>query len=149
MRETQPKTRAEAARQTQQLLRQMIVGCRARLDEELKPHGCTLSQVRVLHEIQQNPGVSGATIARACGITPQSAQAMLVRAVERGWATRTTSHANERLVTARLTKAGERLLASAQEIKAEMEAKLWAGVSLSELRQMNAILARGRANLDL
>ena len=144
----QAKTRADAGRQTNQLLRGIIIAFRARMDEELKPQGCTLAQVRVLHEIQQNPGVSGAGIARACGVTPQSAQAMLVRAVERGWATRTKSAGNERLVTAKLTRAGERLLAASQEVKSRMEAEAWAGVPLAELRQMNAILARGLANVE-
>ncbi len=148
MDELRPRSRLEATRQTQNLLRKLIVGSRARLDEELKPHRCTHSQLRVLYEIRQHPGVSGATIARACGMTPQSAQAILVRAVERGWATRAKGADNERLVTARLTKAGERLLANAQQIKSGMEAEVWAGIPLAELRQMNAILARALANLE-
>ena len=104
--------------------------------------------MRVLHEIQQNPGVSGATIARACGVTPQSAQAMLVRAVERGWVTRGKVADNDRLLTARLTRAGQRLLASSDAIKTRMEAEVWAGVPLADLRRMNAILARALANLE-
>ena len=135
-------------RQTHQLVRAMINGFKARLDEELKPHHVTLSQLRVLHEIRQNPGGSGASVARACGVTPQSAQAILVRAAERGWVIRGKGEDNERLVTAQLSKAGERLLLRAGEIKTRIEAEVWAGVPLTELRRMNAILARGLSNLE-
>ena len=148
MEDFRPGTRVDATRQIQNLLRKLILGFRARLDEELKPHQCTHSQLRVLYEVQQHPGVSGASIARACGITPQSAQAILVRAVERGWATRAKGAENERLMTARLTRAGEQLLATAQQIKSRMEAEVWAGIPLTELRQMNAILTRALTNLE-
>ncbi len=144
----QPRTRQETAQQTSQLLRQIILAFRAHMDEQLKPQHCTLSQLRVLHEIGENPGVSSATIARACAVTPQSAQAMLVRVVERGWATRSKGASNERLVTTQLTRAGERLLARSQAIKSRMESDLWAGISLADLRRMNAILALGLSNLE-
>ncbi len=144
----QPRTRIETLQQTSKLMRQMINGLRARMDEELKPQHCTLSQLRVLYEVQQNPGVSSASVARACDMTPQSAQAILVRAVERGWARRTKSPENERLVTTQLTRAGERLLQHAKEIKAGIDAEIWAGIPLADLRQINATVARALSNLE-
>ncbi len=144
----QPRTRHETLQQTSKLMRRMINGLRARMDDELKPQQCTLAQLRVLYEIQQNPGVSSASIARACDVTPQSAQAMLVRAVERGWARRTKSPDNERLVMAELTRAGERLLETSKAIKSRIELEIWADVPLAELRHMNAAVAKALANLE-
>ena len=144
----QPRSRQDTLQQTSKLMRRMINGLRTRMDEELKPQQCTLSQLRMLYEIQQNPGVSSASIARACDVTPQSAQTMLVRAVERGWARRTKSPTNDRLVTAELTRAGERLLDIAKTIKSRIEAEIWADVPLAELRAMNAAVAKALANLE-
>lgn len=143
-----PRTRQQATEQTHKLLRRMMLGLRARMDEELKPSHCTLAQLRVLYELQQNPGASGASVARACEMTPQSAQAMLARVVRLGWAARGKDAGNGRVVTAKLTRSGEHLLAHARATKARIEAEIWAGVPLADLRDLNAILGRGLANLE-
>jgi DNA-binding MarR family transcriptional regulator len=98
------------ARRMGKLMRRMLVGFKARLDEELKDHAVTTAQLRFLYEVRERPGGSGAQMARACFVTPQSAQAMLTRAVERGWIVRGKDPENERLVTLRLTPAGRKLL---------------------------------------
>ena len=144
----QPRTRVQTLQQTSKLMRQMINALRTRMDDELKPRRCTLSQLRVLYEVQQNPGISSAGIARACFITPQSAQAILVGAVTRGWARRIKSPENDRLVLTELTRTGERLLEHAKEIKSRIDAEVWVGISLADVRQMNATVARALANLE-
>jgi DNA-binding MarR family transcriptional regulator len=67
--------------------------------------------------------------------------------VERGWVVRGTDDENHRLVTARLTPAGERLLAYADGVLAQLSAEVWSGISLAELREMNAVIERGLENL--
>ena len=136
------------ARRTHKLIRRALLGFRARLDDDLRPANVTGAQLRVLYEVKLNPGITGAQLARACSVTPQSAQAMMVRAVEHGWVVRGKDPENERLVTARLTHEGERLLAEADRVMKRIEAEVWAGVSLDELRTLNALLERGLANLD-
>jgi len=145
-----PETRrARETRRGVTLMRRVLLGFKARLDDELRDRHVTSAQLRFLHEVQQRPGGSNAQIARACYMTPQSAQAMLVRAVEQGWVVRGKSAENGKLVTVRLTSAGERLLAYADVVLAELEAEVWQGVSLTELRGMNATLERGLRNLDV
>ncbi len=129
------------------LMRRVLLGLKARLDEELRASHVSTAQLRLLMEVKEHPGSSGATMARACFVTPQSAQAMLVRAVDHGWVVRGKDAENDRLVTARLTPAGERLLAHADAVLAKLEAETWAGVTMQELRGMNEILERGLANL--
>jgi len=98
--------------------------------------------------VKERPGSSNAQMARACFVTPQSAQAMLVRAVQHGWVVRGKNSENDKLVTVRLTQAGERLLAYADKVLAQLEAEVWTGVGVAELRSMNATLERGLVNLE-
>lgn len=140
--------RALETRRSVKLIRRMLLGFRARLDEDLRPRKVTTAQLRFLREVQERPGGSGAEMARACSVTPQSAQAMMARAVEHGWVVRGKDPRNERVVTARLTRTGERLLAYADEVMMRLEAEVWAGVGVSELRAMNELLERGLLNLE-
>ncbi len=137
----------DAARRMGKLMRQVMVSFKARLDEELKDHHVTTAQLRLLYEVRERPGGSGAQMARACLVTPQSAQSMLALAVERGWMTRGKDAENERLVTFRLTTAGEKLLVYAEGVARGIEGEVWAGVSVTELKTMTALLERGLANL--
>lgn len=140
--------RAEEARRGGKLMRRVLLGFKARLDDELRPKNVTTAQLRFLHEVKERPGSSGAQMARACYVTPQSAQAMMARAVERGWVVRGRDVENERVVTARLTPAGERLLRHADGMLAKLEAEVWEGVAVAELRAMNEMLERGLINLE-
>ena len=135
-------------RRGMKLMRRMLVGFRGKLDEELRSKQVTTAQLRFLYEVKIQPGGSGAEMARACYVTPQSAQAMMARAVERGWVVRGKDVHNNRVVTARLTPAGERLLAHAEEVMTRIEAVVWRGVSSTDLRAMNEVLERSLRNLE-
>jgi MarR family transcriptional regulator, organic hydroperoxide resistance regulator len=145
---SKPEKRVAEMRRIKTLMRRLMVHVRARLDDELRVKKVTTAQLRFLHEVKERPGSSGAQMARACYVTPQSAQAMMARAVERGWVVRGTDAENHRLVTARLTPAGERLLVYADGVLTRLEAEIWAGVSLGELREMNGVIERALANLE-
>lgn len=129
-------------------MRRVLLGFKARLDDGLRAKNATTAQMRFLREVKERPGSSGAQMARACYTTPQSAQAMMVRAVEHGWIVRGKSAENDRVVTARLTPAGERLLAFADALMTELEAEVWQGISIAELRTMNTVLERGLVKLE-
>lgn len=139
--------RAAETRRANTLMRRMIVGLKGRLDDELREKNVTSAQVRFLREVKERPGSSGAQMARAIYMTPQSAQALMVRAVKAGWVMRGTAAENQRLVTARLTPAGERLLTFADAILERLSAEMWAGLSVAELRKMNEVIERGLENL--
>jgi DNA-binding MarR family transcriptional regulator len=123
------------------------MGYRSRLEDALRVEGLTLPQLRLLNAIKEQEGVSGATIARTCQITPQTLQAMLTRAEREGWITRDISEVNHRILTASLTRNGEMALASGLATAAEIEEKIWTGVSASTLDQLNLTLEHGIANL--
>ncbi len=140
--------RAQETRRSVKLIRRVLLGFQARLDEALRPMNVTTAQLRFLNEVKQRPGSSGAQMARACYVTPQSAQAMMARAVEHGWVVRGRDAENGRLVTARLSAEGERLLAYADDVLAGLEAEVWQGATMTELQAMNALLERALVNLE-
>jgi DNA-binding MarR family transcriptional regulator len=129
-------------------MKRLLLAMRARMDERLRNCKVTSAQLRFLHELHQNPGMSGAKLARECSVTPQTAQAMLVRSVKAGWVVRGVDKENGRLVTARLTPAGEKLLAYAEEIVREVEAEVWAGVGAQEIVAVSAVLERALKNVE-
>jgi DNA-binding MarR family transcriptional regulator len=139
--------KAKLARQCSQSLKDLVVGYRALMEDILRDGGLTLPQLRLLKAIKEQRSVSGATIARTCQITPQTLQAMLARAEREGWITRGISAVNRRILTASLTRKGEEALASGLAAATEIEEKIWTGVSVSTLNQLNDTLQHGIANL--
>lgn len=139
--------KAKAARQCTKSLRELMLGYKALLEDALREEGLSLPQLRLLHAVQEHGGVSGAAIARSCQVTPQTLQAMLTRAVREKWVVREASEHNHRILTPSLTAKGRRLLERGLAAAGEVEATIWAGVSMSDIEQMNAVLSRGLANV--
>ena len=123
-------------------MKRVLITFRGRLDEHLRPYGVTTAQMQMLHAIRLEPGGSGATLARVCHVTPQTAQGLLTRAVKQGWIRRGKDARNDRLVTAALTPAGRRLLRTAERIAQHAEAEMWAGIAPTEIAALNRILER-------
>ncbi len=69
---------AEMRRFTENL-RNLMIGFRAAMEHELSQKDITLPQLRMLKAISHSPDVSAAALARACTVTPQTAQAILTR----------------------------------------------------------------------
>jgi DNA-binding MarR family transcriptional regulator len=97
--------------------------------------------------VEDHGDVSAATIARLCQVTPQTLQGMLARAVREKWIVRGASQRNQRIVTTSLTRKGAGVLARGLAMAERIEIKIWAGVSIADLEETNAILDRGVINL--
>ena len=139
--------KARLARRCSQSLKELMVGYRTLLEDALRDGGVTLPQLRLLNAIKEQGSVSGATIARTCQVTPQTLQAMLTRAERVGWITRDISAVNRRILTASLTRKGEAALTTGMAAAAEIEEKIWNGVSVNALDRLNITLEHGIANL--
>jgi DNA-binding MarR family transcriptional regulator len=142
------KTQQAERRRTAQMMKRILIHFRSQMDESLRPQGVTTAQLQVLKAIRDQPGVSGAQLARSCYVTPQSAQSLL-RGLEDGkWIVRSKDNQNDRILTARLTSEGEKLLLSAEKTAKLIEAKLWRGVPESSIEAVNEVLEQCLANLE-
>lgn len=141
------KVQAERRRAAQRMKRIMI-HFRGLMDEKLRPQGVTTAQLQVLKAISQEPGMSGAQLARYCYVTPQSAQTLLKGLERDGWIVRSKNRVNDRVLNASLTAEGKKLLVSAERELKVIEARLWRGVPESSVVALNTVLEQCLANLE-
>ncbi len=142
------RSAGDEKRQTMRQMKSMLIAFRGRLDDELKPMGVTTSQMQMLDAIRTHPGASGAQLARACRVTPQTAQGFLGRAEREGWIRRGKAAENDRLVIRSLTDTGVDLLKQADRVARTIERALWRGTEEAELKLVNDVLARCIGNLQ-
>ncbi len=102
----------------------------------------------MLKILRDEPGASGAGLARACHVTPQSAQALVKQLENGGWLRREKERGNERILNAYLTPEGEKLLAEAEKAWRRIEARLWRGIEEASVVELNAVLEQCLANLE-
>jgi DNA-binding MarR family transcriptional regulator len=142
------KERQAEKRRAAQLMKRIQVHFRSQMDEKLRPQGVTTAQLQVLKVVRDEPGVSGAQLARACYVTPQSAQTLLTGLEEDGWIVRSRDRGNDRILAVRLTPDGEKLLLTAEKAAKVIEGKLWRGVAESSIEALNGVLEQCLANLE-
>jgi DNA-binding MarR family transcriptional regulator len=135
-------------RQAVRMMKRILIHFRGQMDERLRPQGVTTAQLVVLKAVQDEPGAFGAQLARACHMTPQSAQALLKTLEDGGWIIRTKDAVNSRILIAKLTPTGVKLLETAEKLAQVIEKKLWAGIPDSAVEAFNKTLVRCLANLE-
>ena len=134
-------------RRAAQMMKRILVHFRSQMDEALRPQGVTTAQLHILKTLREEPGVSGAQLARLCYVTPQSAQSLLSGLERDGWIVRNKGRGNDRILAARLTAEGEELLQEAEKMVKVIEGKLWRGVPESSIEALNGVLEHCLANL--
>jgi MarR family transcriptional regulator, organic hydroperoxide resistance regulator len=142
------KKRQAEARRAAQMMKRILIHFRSQMDEILRPQGVTTAQLQVLKAIREEPGVSGAQLARSCYVTPQSAQSLLIGLEEDGWIIRRKDRGNDRILAAHLTAEGEALLLTAEKAAKVIEGKLWRGVAEDSIETLNGVLEQCLANLE-
>ncbi len=142
------KDRQAETRRAAQMMKRIMIHFRSQMDEKLRPQGVTTAQLQVLKVIRDEQGGSGAQLARACHVTPQSAQALLKSLEDGGWIVRTKDPVNDRILIAQLTPSGVELLETAERLARVIEKRLWQGVPDSGVAALNKTLMRCLANLE-
>jgi DNA-binding MarR family transcriptional regulator len=145
---SEKKTRRSEQRRAAQMMKRILVHFRSQMDEELRPQGVTTAQLQMLKAIRQEPGASGAQLARYCYITPQSAQVLLQDLERGGWILRVKEEGQGRSLVVGLTAEGESLLNTAERLALVIERKLWKGVSDEAVEGLNRALELCLANLE-
>ncbi len=142
-------TRKTEARRCTEAIRDLLLGYRDRMEDELRGSSVTLPQLRMLKAIaQQGEPASAASIARLCHITPQTLQTMLTRATRQGWITRGVSNLNHRFVTAALTPKGKAILNDGVRLAEQIETEIWRGISLDAMQSLRTTLESALNNLE-
>jgi len=108
----------------------------------------TASQLRVLAKLEHEPGISGARLARACMVTPQTTQVLLRGIEENGWIRRAKHPENERILLATLTPSGKRILAKSRTAVGQVYDQMLDGLATRDVRALEALLAHCATNLE-
>ena len=142
------KNDQDGRRLAAQRMKWILLHFRGQMDERLRPERVTTAQFVVLKTIKNEPGASGAQLARTCHMTPQSAQALLKGLEAGGWIVRTKDAVNERILTAKLTPSGVKLVEAGEKLVRAIEKKLWDGIPDSAVEALNKMLVRCLENLE-
>lgn len=108
----------------------------------LKDDGLTVAQYAALLALSDNPGISGAALARACLVTPQAMAAVLKHLEERGLIARSAHPYHQKMLETRLTEAGTETLRSADERAVRIERRIADALTPGERDTLRDLLAR-------
>lgn len=108
----------------------------------LREHHLTVAQYAALYALAENPGISGAGLARACLVTPQAAAAVLKTLEGRGLVERSRNDWNHNVREASLTDAGRVLVAAADEAAVRVERRMREVLTATERAELKRLLAR-------
>ncbi|GAA1993469.1 MarR family transcriptional regulator [Kitasatospora viridis] len=108
----------------------------------LRPFKLSTPQYTVLLALQEEPGLSGAVLARRCLVTPQTMSSVLSTLEGRGLVERKPHPIHSHILEARLTRSGRALLAKADVEVTTVEEALRAELSEEEQRLLVGLLAR-------
>ncbi|MEU6016379.1 MarR family transcriptional regulator [Streptomyces sp. NPDC047515] len=108
----------------------------------LKGTGLTVAQYAALFALADNPGISGAALARTCLVTPQAMAAVLKHLDERGLVVRSAHQRHQKMLETRLTEAGHETLRRADERAVRIERRLADEFTPQEREVLRGLLAR-------
>lgn len=108
----------------------------------LRPHGLTVPQYAAMYVLSLDPGVSGARLARACHVTPQSMGPLLAGLEARGLVERTPSEHHSQVLVTRLTRSGQALLRAADAAALAVEARMAEALGEGEPERLRELLGR-------
>jgi len=114
----------------------------------LKPVGLTLAQYVALAELDRQPGITGATLARACLVTPQAVMVVLKSLEEQGLIVRSPHPRHPNVLELRITDTGREILDAARHSVEPVERRVTGAFSLGELEVLGALLTRWIEALD-
>ncbi|MFD3333313.1 MarR family winged helix-turn-helix transcriptional regulator [Streptomyces sp. NPDC058700] len=108
----------------------------------LRTYGLTMTQYAVLLVLAREGGMSGAQLARSCGVTQQSMSSVLANMEGKGLIGRETSPVHAKVQIATLTDAGQELLDRAYREVVILESALTDAFAPSEYAALCALLER-------
>lgn len=105
---------------------------RLRMDGALRPVGITTPWYAALSVLEEEPGVSGAALARRCFVTPQTMNVILAKLEGADLVERRPPPEQGRVLRTYLTERGEGRVARAHGIVEAIEEQMLAGLDANE-----------------
>jgi DNA-binding MarR family transcriptional regulator len=119
---------------------------RRRIDEVVGSYGLSVSQYTTLSVLARRSGLSNAQLARRALVSPQSMNEVLLALERRGLVRRKAHPEHGRILQARLTAKGRRLLDACDDGVRDVEARMMRGLTArDEAALRRALLAGVRA----
>lgn len=127
---------------TAYLLKRAQQNCRTAMDAALQAHGLSAAQYAVLRRLEDDPGLSGAELARRLYVTAQTMNRLIATLEHGGLLERFPDAQHGRVLRARLTDSGRAAIAAARRTIEGVEARMLAGLNAAEQAQLAALLRR-------
>lgn len=108
----------------------------------LKFVGLTPAQYVALHELEVQPGITAATLARACLVSPQAMMILLKSMEQQGLITRSFHPRHPNVLELHMSDAGREALHTARERIVPMEERVFDAFSAKELGVFREYLIR-------
>jgi DNA-binding MarR family transcriptional regulator len=108
----------------------------------LKPAGLTLAQYVALCELESQPGITGASLARACLVTPQAMMVVLKAMHEQGLVDRTPHPRHANVLELHLTDVGREALEGARRLVEPVEQRLHKALPPKDAAVLTELLTR-------
>lgn len=124
------------------LLKRVQADFRARMDSALALADLTASQYAALANLEDQPGLSNAELARRSFVTPQTMIRIVAGLEQRGLVTRRPRPGNGRVLDTELTGAGRSAVAHGHRIVRSIEAEMTSRLTESEHADLVDLLAK-------
>lgn len=112
------------------------------VNESVKEHGVTTAQIGVLRQLTNQPGLSGAELARRLLITPQGVQLALTALEKRGLVERKQDPQHGRILQVFLTDEGRAVASAVVADAVTAHDRVFGVLSGEEQEQLKALLRR-------
>lgn len=124
------------------LLKQAFYFSLTTVNEAISEHGVSTAQIGLLRQLANEPGLSGAELARRLLITPQGVQLALTALERRGLVERKQDPRHGRILQAYLTDEGRAVTSAVLADALAAHAKVFGVLSDDEQATLRALLAR-------
>jgi len=114
----------------------------------LKPVGLTLAQYVALAELEHKQGITAATLARACFVSPQAIMILLKTMEQQGLIARQPHPRHPNVLELHITDVGREALHAGRAQVAPVEDRIFAAFSKQELEIFRAFLSRFVSAID-
>lgn len=108
----------------------------------LKPIGVTFAQYVALDALEAEPGITGASLARACLVTPQAMMVVLKAMDEQGLIERSLHPRHPNVLELRLTDVGREALQNARQLVRPVEERLNQALPADDAAILSQMLGR-------